>query len=230
MRIAHISDCHISIAHPQRLDDLQKCVAAVNRERPDVVIHTGDVAHDALPQEYQQARDALEQLKVPYFVIPGNRDKRGELISVFGHRLQTHEGFVQYAINDYPVALVLLDTVSDQSNKGRFCADRLACARDLLMQTDDKPSLVFMHHTPYDVVEIPDPFQFEQREEVDALIQVFTQTASLKAVYCGHVHRNVKAEDTPLPVSAISCMACDLRKGQLSEYDRTRPMYNIIEM
>lgn len=229
MRIAQISDSHISEHHPQRLDDLQRAVAAVNDCAPELVLHTGDVAHDAADHEYRQAHEILETLQAPYFVIPGNRDKRKPLSQVFGKHLHTHEGFIQYTLEDFPCRLLLLDTVSTESNKGQLCRIRLDHALGVLRSDDPRPLAVFMHHTPYDVMEIPEPFQFEDREAVDQLTAAFVQCDNLQGVYCGHVHRNVQSTIEHVPVSAISCMACDLRKGQLSDHDKTRPMYRIID-
>jgi 3',5'-cyclic AMP phosphodiesterase CpdA len=230
MRIIQISDSHISLDTPQRLNDLQRCVAAVNEQAPDLVIHTGDVAHDAKPEEYQQARDALDQLQAPWFVMPGNRDVRSQLIDSFSDRLQTRDGYIQYTLDNYPVRLLLIDTVSTDSNKGALCEKRMQHIEQVFDDTGSKPLLVFMHHTPFEVTEIPDPFQFEDWSLVERLLNVFNQSTALQAVYCGHVHRNVVATVNGLPVSAITCMACDLRKGQISEHERQRPMYKIIDV
>lgn len=229
MRIAHFSDSHISIHHPARLDDLRRTVDGVNACQPDLVIHTGDVAHDARKEEYQQAYEVLESLRAPYFVIPGNRDQRDALVSVFNDRLKTNGEYIQYTLEDFAIRILLLDTVSTGSNKGQLCGKRLEHAIAVLEQDDPRPLLVFMHHTPFDVNEIPDPFQFEDRAAVEKLTTAFRHCRNLKAVYCGHVHRNVQSTIGELAVSAISCMACDLRKGELSAEDKIRPMYRILE-
>lgn len=230
MRIAHISDSHISLEHPGRLNDLKSTVDAVNARAPDLVIHTGDVSHNAHDDEYQVAGEVMEDLRAPYYVIPGNKDERVPMVQVFTDHLKTTDGFIQYTLEDFPVRIIMLDTVSADSNKGRICTQRLEYATRELERNDPRPSLVFMHHTPFDVVEIPDPFQFEERNPVEQLTAAFQHCKSLQAVYCGHVHRNIRSTIGRLPVSAISCMACDLRKGQLSKYDQTRPMYQILEV
>ncbi len=229
MRIIQISDSHISLKTPQRLDDLKRCVEAVNAQSPDLVVHTGDIAHDANAQEYQQARSALDELSAPYFVMPGNRDNRSELVAVFSDRLVMLQEFIQYSLEDYPVRMLMIDTVSTQSNKGRLCNTRLQHIKASLEAGDSRPLIVFMHHTPFEVTEIPDPFQFEDWSEVETLTGMFAQCEALRAVYCGHVHRNVGAELKGLPVTAITCMACDLRKGQITDEERQRPEYKVID-
>ena len=76
MRIIQISDSHIALDTPGRLEDLRNCVNAVNAEKPDIVIHTGDVSHNSLAEEYSAARDILDTLTAPYHVLAGNKDTR----------------------------------------------------------------------------------------------------------------------------------------------------------
>ena len=70
LQIVQISDTHISNDVPQRLNDLEQCVNVINNlpTQPDIVVHTGDISHDALAQEYHNARQQLDKLKAPYFV------------------------------------------------------------------------------------------------------------------------------------------------------------------
>ena len=71
------------------------------------------------------ARDAGARLHVPVYVIPGNHDRREVLLRELpGVRLA--DGFVQYAVEDLPVRLVMLDTVVPGAGHGELCADRLA--------------------------------------------------------------------------------------------------------
>ena len=81
MRIAQISDTHIAVADPaagSRLSDLRRTVDAINRmsPAPDVVLHTGDVVHDATAEDYAAARLALSRLTAPLLATVGNRDRR----------------------------------------------------------------------------------------------------------------------------------------------------------
>ena len=50
-------------------------------------------------------------LSMPVFVIPGNVDAREPLRQAFlADGYLPHQGFLQYAIDDYPLRLVALDT------------------------------------------------------------------------------------------------------------------------
>ena len=234
MRIVQISDSHISVKNPARTDDLVNGIKAINALSPavDLVVHTGDIVHDGLHQEYVTAKEVLDKLLVPYRVLAGNRDNRQNLMETFSKHTEVDQGaeYVQYSVENYPARLLMLDTVHTAS-KGAMCASRLAHAQQMLSADNSKPVIVFMHHNPFEATEIPDPFQFEDWSDVDKLLEIFASSAQLQSVYCGHIHRNVDAVvGNHLPASAISCMASDLRKGQLSEYDRTRPMFKVIEV
>lgn len=233
MRIIQITDSHISVDNPKRSVDLDKCIQAVNAviPQPDLVVHTGDIAHDGLADEYNVARGVLDKLSAPYVVLPGNRDNRETLMREFAENttVDSDGKFVQYSVEDYPVRMVFIDTVS-QASKGALCAERLAHVDAMLAADTAKPVIIFMHHTPFEATEIPDPFQFEDWSDVEKLLAIFKNYPQIQAVYCGHIHRNVEAHIGALPVSALSCMACDLRKGKLSAVDAERPMFKVIDL
>ncbi|MBX2838555.1 MAG: metallophosphoesterase [Gammaproteobacteria bacterium] len=231
MKLIHISDSHISHLNEQREKDLTACVEYINHNHADadVVVHTGDVSHDGLVQEYQLAKDRLDGLSAPYFVIPGNRDKREPMMKVFATQATTfpESAFIQYAIEEYPVRIIMLDTLSEHSNKGRLCSQRRQQLASLLDANRQKPTLICLHHAPVRVDAIPDPWQFEDWQDVEAFSALLNAHSQVRMLCCGHIHRNHEGElGDGLPVHAISCMAVDLRKGQLSEYERTRPMVN----
>jgi len=245
MRIIQISDSHIAHDIPQRLQDLDDCVAAVNAEAPELVIHTGDITHNGLASEYTAARQSLDKLNTPYCVLPGNKDIRSVLADTFhdhtfvlqtglNHlgtgKSETTASFIQYSLEQYPVRLIVIDTVRESTSKGELCEQRLAHLEDMLEHDTSRPAMVFMHHSPFMVEEIPDPHQFHNWQDVEAFEKVLSRYGNIESVYCGHVHRNVEGTIGRLPVHVLSCIATDLRKGELSSEDKTRPFYRIIDL
>ena len=238
MRIIQISDSHIAHDIPQRLQDLDNCVAAVNAESPDLVIHTGDVTHNGLPREYAAARQSMDKLNAPWYVLPGNKDCRRVLTDAFHDHIplphtdrpEDADSFIQFSLEQYPVRLVLIDTVREATSKGELCEERLAHIDNMLKKDTNRPVIIFMHHSPFIVEEIPDPYQFHNWQDVEAFGKILSRYSNIEGIYCGHVHRNVEGTIGRLPVHVLSCMATDLRKGKLSAEDKTRPFYSIIEM
>jgi 3',5'-cyclic AMP phosphodiesterase CpdA len=184
---------------------------------PDVVVHTGDVVHDGMAEEYAIARGLLDELDAPYFVIPGNRDNRLELIRAFadGRHVRSGMEFIQYPVEHPDARLIFVDTVSTDGNKGHLCAARLAEIERMLSADAGRPSLLFLHHPPFEIGIIPDPFQYQDWAAVEAFGALLARHRQVRGVYCGHVHRNVQASIGSIRASSVSCVAPDLRKGKV---------------
>jgi len=229
LQIVQISDTHLCHDVPQRLTDLENCVQAINKLEvpPNLVIHTGDVAENGTEKEYRSAQQLLDKLDAPYFVIPGNRDKRAQLRKVFcDKRYQlSARGWVQYSIEDYSVRLIMVDTVSEQSNKGALCNERLQHLEQMLSADTSKPIALFLHHPPYKAEGIPDPYQYENWNDVEKLGSLLARYNNICGMYCGHVHRFIDGSIAGTNASAITCLAGDLRKGDVSDAERLLPVY-----
>lgn len=233
MRIAQITDTHLTLDVPSRTGDLARCVAQINAldPLPDLVIHSGDVSHHGLPGEYGVARDIMEQLKAPWFVMAGNKDKRAAMIEAFSQRgiPRSDFPFVQYAVDQSGWRVVCLDTVSEKSNKGDLCADRLRDLESMLAAAVDRPTVVFMHHPTFEVSTIPEPFQFESRESAEAFEEILARHPQVRGIYCGHVHRPYKAALGRIPAVVMTAVALDLRKGKPEPVTEKTPLYLLHE-
>jgi len=234
LHIVHISDTHISNDKPQRLADLKNCIREINNlpQPADVVVHTGDISHDGLAQEYCNAKQELDQLNAPYFVIPGNRDNRAALLKEFDNKRYglTEGGWVQYSLDQYAVRLIMLDTLCEGTNKGALCEERLHHLELMLAADNKKPVALFLHHTPYLATGIPDPYQYEDWNDVEKLKSVLARFDNIKGMYCGHVHRFIDGEIAGIKASAITCLAGDLRKGAVTDEERKLPVFRSIKL
>ncbi|MGB1254414.1 MAG: metallophosphoesterase [Thiolinea sp.] len=234
LQIVQISDTHISLDAPQRDEDLANCIQAINALpiQPDLVIHTGDIANRGSKEEYHIAQRLLNQLNVPYYVIPGNRDRRADLTNTLNDQCyqQTEQGWIQYAIEQYPVRIILVDTLNEQSHKGKLCAARLKHLETMLLVDTSKPVAIFLHHPPYEATGIPDPFQYDDWQDVENLSALLSQFNNICGIYCGHVHRFIDGTVGGIKASAISCLAGDLRKGEVDDADRKLPIYKVLTL
>ncbi|MGI9420364.1 MAG: metallophosphoesterase [Geminicoccaceae bacterium] len=215
MRIIQLSDSHLSCDKPTRIEELEACVRHINamRPQPDVVVHTGDIAHDGLVDEYVIARHSLDQLAAPYFVLPGNRDDRGNLVKVFADNrsIRSDAEFVQYVVEDFDIRLIMIDTVSTESNKGHLCGKRLNHIEQMLMADASQSAVLFLHHPPFQVDVGPDPYNFEDWSDVEALMALCQRRDRLVGFHCGHVHRTFETSIRSAPASVVSSVASDLR-------------------
>ena len=74
LKFALMSDIHISIGTPSEKGTMQ-CVEDINAN-PEIqfVMINGDIANFGSDDELQSAKDILDKLNVPWFIIPGNHD------------------------------------------------------------------------------------------------------------------------------------------------------------
>ena len=75
-RVLQISDTHLSRGKPQFADNWAPLRDWVREQRPDLVIHTGDLTVDGADQE-SDMRDGAELMRtlgVPFVAVPGNHD------------------------------------------------------------------------------------------------------------------------------------------------------------
>lgn len=179
MLIAQITDTHIvdrgehwlnepSTKTSERLRMAVNYLNALN-PLPDVVLLTGDASDKGTKASYDHLRELLEPLRAPLFIIPGNHDCRKELMDAFSdYAYMPKEGFIQYAIQDYPVSLIGLDTHMIGKDFGNICEDRFSWLKRT-MNGSNKPALIFMHHPPtkighkvFDSIYCSTPQDFEE--------------------------------------------------------------------
>jgi len=234
MIIAQISDTHIALGTPdadRRIRDLATTVADINAldPRPNVIVHTGDIVHNGRQDEYAQAVATLAKAHAPVYVVAGNKDNRANLrqaFSAYGY-FSPDSDFVDYAIDEYPVRLIALDTLSSRSNKGDFCRERVRRLIDLIDAETTKPVAVFTHHPPFEVPVGPHPLHFETPDAMSALRRALQHSGRVVAVFSGHVHRPARGQVGSIPASVMPCIATTLRKGEYPADMKTRPVYHV---
>lgn len=215
MIIAQISDTHIAADHAVgagRAETLRRCVADINRQGVDAVIHTGDNAHNGVPEEYARLREILADLDAPFFTVPGNRDRRDTLREAFGHLscLPKNGDFLQYTVDDYPVRLVAMDSHEPGDRKGAFCARRLAWLEETLAREPDKPTFLFIHHPPFDI-EGHYVGGYRRPREAENLTATVSRHSQVKRLLCGHVHCLYRAPWGGTLATTMPSVAMDLR-------------------
>jgi 3',5'-cyclic AMP phosphodiesterase CpdA len=76
MRIIQISDTHLSPGKRHFADNWPPLAAWLGGERPDLVIHSGDVTVDGadLEEDLRHSAELMHDLEVPFCAVPGNHD------------------------------------------------------------------------------------------------------------------------------------------------------------
>lgn len=232
MLIAQISDTHIlsdMSDHPSaelRADCLRRCVEDINRQAPDAVIFTGDTTQHGEGEEYARLRELLAPLEAPLYLVPGNRDDNGALRTSFDDKpyLPRNGEFLHYVIDDHAVRLIGLDSTSAGERKGVYCPARQAWLDQVLGEQPARPTLLFIHHPPFDV---GDHYVggYRRPEEAAALADLVSRHAQVIGLICGHVHWLIKCQWVGRPARIMPSIAVDLRKGIDETEAREQPIY-----
>ena len=147
-----ISDSHIGFhldANPDVAGTLQSVVAGINglARQPDFVIHTGDVTHLSKPEQFDTAKQLLNQIKAPLVVLPGEHDVLSgnpkAFLSNFPPKLGSTGWFSWDAGGVHYVALV---NVFDFEQMGLLGTEQLGWLQnDLAALPASRPVVVFAH-------------------------------------------------------------------------------------
>ncbi len=200
MLICQLTDLHVRPAGTQanRVAETnmltERALRAVARFRPapDVVIISGDLTECGLDAEYALlARLLRKWLPMPVYVIPGNHDRRENLRKGLAHLpgVTTDPVYVQYAIDDYPVRLVMLDTVVPGAGHGELRPEQLRFLDATLAAVPDKPTLLAMHHPPF-VCGIAHMDRINLHNAA-AFADLVARHRQVELIICGHHHRPI---------------------------------------
>ncbi|TLF47296.1 phosphodiesterase [Halomonas urmiana] len=183
MRLIQITDCHLYADPAARgrigvpLRQLEAVVEAVNRERPDRVVVSGDISQDETAASYGLAERTLSRLDAPWCWLPGNHD-RTDLMA------ERRALPAELDLGDWRA--LLLDTQVRGREGGELGAERLA-ALDVHLAGDDRPTLLIMHHPPLaigtawlDAIGLAD---------AEAFWRLVAPHRQVRAVCFGHVHQ-----------------------------------------
>jgi len=232
--VAQISDTHLALDTrdaERRMRDFALTIADINAldPAPDVIVHTGDIVHNGRQDEYAQALAILKKARAPFYVLPGNKDDRANLRAAFsnGGHLAANGDFIDYTVENYPVRLIALDTLSEGKNRGEFRREQAEHLAALIDAHARKSIAVFTHHPPFEVSVGPDRFHFETMASMALLRDALQHSGRVVAIFSGHVHRGTAGQVGRIPASVVPCVATTLRKGEYPAHMKTRPVYHL---
>jgi 3',5'-cyclic AMP phosphodiesterase CpdA len=200
MLIAQISDTHIDKPGVLAFGryDTQKAFAralekiASEAQRPDLLLHTGDVTQHGDLAVYQRARAMLDATGIPYALMAGNHENAQALRTAFAEADWMPGGpFLQYVIDRFPVRLICLDTTIEGKMEGELCRERLDWLASRLAQEPAKPTMIAMHHPAFRIGSraLP-PVNFRNEREFADLVSRYPNVSLIVA---GHVHCTLQA-------------------------------------
>lgn len=204
MLIVQISDFHLKpegVLAYDRADTatpLRRAVGHINalNPSPDVVLVTGDLVDEGASESYSVVKNLLSFLIPPVYIVPGNHDHKAELRRAFpGHAYLNQEveedgmNYICFTVDDFPVRIIGLDTVTPGDHGGGLGPARLAWLDETLAGRPKAPTVIFMHHPPFaSAIGHMDMEIFSGRQQFAAIISKYP---NVQRVLCGHVHRPV---------------------------------------
>lgn len=102
MRICHLSDLHFGHHDTRVADALAADVVAAT---PDLVVISGDFTQLGTEPEFRAARAFLDELKLPFFAVPGNHDVPAR--NLLTRLLNPYGAYRRYISNDLEPLLEL---------------------------------------------------------------------------------------------------------------------------
>jgi 3',5'-cyclic-AMP phosphodiesterase len=199
MKLVWLSDLHfvggdeLVAGHDPR-ERLRAAVHHINsyHHDADYCVISGDLVNRGTLDDYLELKGFLDQLTVPFLLMVGNHDNRGQLKKVFSLPKAGMDDFVQYAVETDKCRLLCLDTQKEGNDSGEFCNERQAWLRGQLSEQTTKPALVFMHHPP---ATLGLPMQDQDRmENGPAFLDLLNDYSSVAHLCIGHVHRPITGQ------------------------------------
>jgi 3',5'-cyclic AMP phosphodiesterase CpdA len=186
--ILHLSDTHFGT---ERAPVLESLVALAARQRPDLVVLSGDITQRARPAQFRAARAFVDRLRAPALVIPGNHDvplfdlwarftaPHARYRAGFGDAIEPrHEA-------DDLLVLGVNTTRAWRHSKGEVSPAQVAQVAARLAQARPQQLRVVVVHQPIEVLHASDRAQ-QLRGHAPALAR--WAEAGADVVLGGHIH------------------------------------------
>jgi 3',5'-cyclic AMP phosphodiesterase CpdA len=221
--VAHFSDLHVcapGVEIEPGIDASATARAAVAHvlamdPLPELVVLTGDLVNNGRPEQYAELRACLEPLVPRLRLLPGNHDDLAVLADTFPEVPGLHgpnARFVSDVGAGTPEAMriVGLDSHRAGIDGGRLDAEQLEWLDHVLMEEQDTPTIVFLHHPVVPVgIAFMDAMRLDDAD-ADALGDVIERHGQVQRVASGHLHRattvswrNTVATTVPSTVHAM---------------------------
>lgn len=184
LRIAHISDTHITRFGMHLPEMLDRCVSLITElePRPDVVVHSGDITDNGVLDDYELAAEKLKAMPYEILFAPGNHDERNYGDSLFKEII----GPVDFEVSIGKAVFLLLDSAVPDSDNGRLGRHRqgLVTSKFSKLPAGVLKILVLHHHI------IPVPFAGREKDILEDAGDVLKAIldAKIDLVLMGHRH------------------------------------------
>jgi 3',5'-cyclic AMP phosphodiesterase CpdA len=199
IRIVQVSDTHVSRKRAYFVDNWDVFVDEMNRQPPDLIVHSGDVSFDGAGDEddIAFARQQKDRLRVPWLAIPGNHDIGESPLAVRLQqpvdteriaRWQRHYGAGRWCRDVGDWRLIGIDTALLGSGAEEERAQAAFLERSLA-ERSGRQALLFQHMPPFE--NDPDDQAFTAAAVPAVPRRWLLDTCvrhGVAVIACGHLH------------------------------------------
>lgn len=183
--IVHLSDLHFGRVDPAIVEALR---GDVERERPDLVVVSGDLTQRARRAQFVAARRFLDQLPSPQLVVPGNHDVplydvARRFFAPLGRYRRMIEADLAPTYVDDALAVRGINTARSTTVQGRVAREEMAALQHWFARTGGGRLRVLVGHHPFAPVAAGGPVVGRNAEALAA-----AAAAGVDVILGGHVH------------------------------------------
>ena len=185
--------------------------------KPEFVLITGDFVHEGSVDDYNKAKELLNELDKQYqtrtYPALGNHDIRKNFNIAF--RGENSEKPIAYCVQTDWLRLIVLDS-SCEEVVGRLTDTQLTWLEQKLRQNTDSPTILALHHPVYGTSTAEtDTNNLVANDRLILILQKY----SVDAILCGHSHEATIVTECGLPPqfvgAGVASSAMPLMNGRV---------------
>ncbi len=237
LRIVQLTDCHLFEDSARELRghlNWPRFTSVLSHVREhvghfDLLVISGDLAHDELPATYALVRRELGEWAPRVRIVPGNHDLRAGLRDEFpessempGERVTFRQAWDSWQV-------IGLDTQRPGEVAGSFGAEQLEWLRGQLAATRALSTVLVFHHPPVSVQSAwLDAIGLQDAAAFAETVREFTQ---VRLLLCGHVHQELTASLGDVPVCTTPAVGPQFRPRSAELVVETAPPgYRLLDL
>jgi len=232
VRIVQITDTHLYADPEGRLlglntrDSMDKVIDLVlDAPPPDLVVASGDLAHDGSSQAYRHVQDELQRIDAPVYCLPGNHDETAALQACMNNA--PFHSVRCTGIGNW--LMLFMDSTQPGSENGHLGKSELDALDAALAAAPQRHTMIWLHHQP-----VPVGSRWLDCMAVDNPQDFFAVTdrhPQVSAIVWGHVHQLFEQQRNGVPLLATPSTCVQFLPGSEDfAVDHVPPGYRWFEL